>query len=130
MKEFYDEWNEVKKQTDKRTDLTGIRVGEIRWCRFGINIGNEIKGKSETFRRPVLIIKKYSADGFFGLPLTSKAHTGDWYYSLLQKELYGYVVLNQGRALDRKRLEEKIIEISEGELEAIKKAFCSLILRL
>jgi mRNA interferase MazF len=129
MEKIFDTWNEVKKQTDEKPPSTGIKVGEIRWCRFGINIGKEIMGKGETFKRPVLILKKYSGDGFLGLPLTSQSHTGDWYYGLIQKELYGYVILNQGRTLDRKRLEDKIIEVSEAELNDIKKAYCDLILK-
>jgi len=122
------EWNEVKKITNKRTNLPGIRAGEIRWCRLGINIGKEQIGKGETFKRPVLILKKFSGDVFFGLPLTSKARTGDWYFELTHKERYGYVMLNQGRVLDRKRLEDKIVELGEKEISAIKKAYCRLIM--
>lgn len=129
MEKNFEAWNKIKKITDKTPPLIRIRVGEIRWCRYGVNIGKEILGKGQTFRRPVLILKKYSGDGFLGLPLTSQSHTGDWYYGLHQKELYGYVILNQGRTLDRKRLEDKIIEISEVELNNIKKAYCALILK-
>lgn len=122
------EWNEVKKITNKRTNLPSIRAGEIRWCRLGINIGKEQIGKGETFKRPVLILKKFSGDVFLGLPLTSKQHTGDWYFALTQKETYGYVILNQGRVLDRKRLEDKIVELGEKELNTIKLAYCRLIM--
>jgi mRNA-degrading endonuclease toxin of MazEF toxin-antitoxin module len=123
-----DAWSKVKKTTNKRTNLPGIRTGEIRWCRLGINIGKEQIGKGETFKRPVLILKKFSGDVFFGLPLTSKAHTGDWYFELTQKERYGYIILNQGRVLDRKRLEDKIVELGEKEVDNIKRAYCRLIM--
>ena len=129
MEKNYDVWNKVKKETDEKTPSISMKAGEIRWCRIGINIGREELGKGDTFKRPVLILKKFSGDVFLGLPLTSKFHSGDWYYPLLQKELYGYVILNQARVFDRKRLEDKIIELTENELTSIKKAYCDLILK-
>lgn len=127
MEKDFDEWNEIKKITNNLDTTTKIRVGEIRWCRFGINIGKETIGKGDTFHRPVLILKKFSGDVFFGLPLTTKEHKGDWYYQIIHDEITQTVILNQGRILDRKRLEEKLFEISEAELENIKNSYCELI---
>lgn len=76
MQKDYDLWNSVKKQTDSRLYKTPIRVGEIRWCRFGLNIGFETLGKGQDFIRPVLILKKYSKDVFLGLPITAKKTLG------------------------------------------------------
>lgn len=129
MQKDFDNWNEVKKETDKTESLIKIRAGENRWCRFGINIGNEIVGKGNTFRRPVIILKKFSGDVFLGLPLTTKEHKGDWYYKIDHENISRYIILNQGRILDKKRLEEKLFEISEPELLEIKKAYCNLIMR-
>jgi mRNA interferase MazF len=125
----FDEWNEIKKITDEANSLVKIKTGEIRWCRFGINIGNEIIGKGETFHRPVLIIKKFSGDVFLGLPLTSQKHDGDWYCQSTHEGVTQTIILNQGRILDRKRLEEKMYEISELELEKIKVLYCELIMK-
>ncbi len=127
MKDFL-EWNEVKISTDSSESKVRIREGEIRWCRVGINIGNEIVGKGEYFVRPVLVLKKFSGDVFLGIPLTSKAHKGNWYYVLKHREDGGSLILNQARLFDRKRLEEKLFEISEQELKQVKEAFCDLIL--
>ncbi len=125
----FDGWSAVKQNTDRLKPEIKIRAGEIRWCRFGVNIGNEILGKGENFRRPVLIIKKFSGDVFLGLPLTTKIHKGDWYYHIKHNDVDRSIILNQARLLDRKRLEEKIFEVSETELEKIKQAFCSLIMK-
>lgn len=125
----YDDWNVVKKQTDEIKDKIKIRAGEIRWCRFGINIGNEILGKGETFRRPVLILKKFSGDVFLGLPLTTKIHNGDWYYPIDFNDTKQSVILNQARLLDKKRLEDKMCEVAEAELLKIKQHYCNLILK-
>ena len=126
----FDSWNKLKKITDKADSLIKIRTGEIRWCRFGVNVGNETMGKGDTFRRPVLILKKFSGDVFLGLPLTTKDHKGDWYHQIIHDGITQIIILNQGRILDRKRLEEKIFEISEAELEDIKKTYCALIMKL
>ena len=129
----FDGWNDIKKSTDKNEMDLKIREGEIRWCRFGINIGEEIIGKGKTFRRPVLILKKFSGDVFLGLPLTTKSHLGDWYYSIkhisIIDNIERSIILNQARVLDRKRLEEKLFEIPEKELENIKKVYCVLIMK-
>jgi mRNA interferase MazF len=127
--EDFDSWNIIKKTTDKRIVKTKIRAGEVRWCRFGVNVGNETIGKGDTFRRPVLILKKFSGDVFLGLPLTTKAHTGDWYYSITHEGVGRSIILNQARVLDKKRLEEKLFEISETELERVKQCYCELILK-
>jgi len=129
MNKDFDQWNKVKKETDKHNQLIKIRVGEIRWCRFGLNIGSETIGKGHTFHRPVLILKKFSGDVFLGVPLTTKEHKGDWYCSIIHEGLTQTAILNQGRILDRKRLEEKMFEISESELENIKKLYCELIMK-
>ena len=125
----FDAWNTLKKNTDASEARTKIRAGEIRWCRFGINIGKEVLGKGETFRRPVLIIKKFSGDVFMGLPLTTKLHVGDWYCPIVVGGEEQSLILNQARVLDRKRLVDKLFEVSETELFKIKEWYCQLILK-
>lgn len=133
MEEFFEkdfvQWNNIKIKTDKTESLLKIREGEIRWCRIGINIGNEILGKGENSKRPVLILRKFSGDVFLGVPLTSKIHKGDWYYVFKHEGVKRSLILNQSRLLDKKRLEEKMFEISEKELFIIKQAYCNLILK-
>ena len=128
----FDDWNEQKKNIElnklKINNKTKIKEGEIRWCRFGINIGYEIKGKGSYFNRPIIVVKKFSGDVFLGMPLTTKNHTGDWYYLLNHNEDKRWIILNQARVFDRNRLEEKIYEISNNELEKIKTKYCELIL--
>ena len=124
----FDAWNIVKQATDISISEIKIREGEIRWCKFGINIGNEIVGKGDHFKRPVLILKKYSGQVFLGLPVTSTIRDTDWYYKITHEDIDRCVILNQGRTLDSKRLEEKIFEMNEGELLKIKEAYCKLIM--
>lgn len=127
MKDF-PQWNEIKMKTDESVPSIKIREGEIRWCRVGINIGNEVIGKGENFIRPVLILKKFSGDVFLGVPLTTKIRTSDWYFLIKADDRDRCAILNQARLFDRKRLQEKIFELSEVEIREIKEAYCKLIL--
>ena len=45
---------------------------EIWYASLGVNIGFETDGKNDKFERPVLIIRVFSADVLWILPLTSK----------------------------------------------------------
>ncbi len=128
MNKNFDFWNKVKIQTNKIESETRISPGEIRWCKFGVNIGNEILGKGDTFKRPVIILKKFSRDVFLGLPITKKKSEDTWYYPINNEKISGSIILNQSRTLDRKRLEEKITQVRDTELAKIKEAFCKLIL--
>lgn len=124
----FSEWNEVKIKTNNKKSTIRIREGEVRWCRVGKNIGSEVQGKGDEFIRPILVLKKFTGDSFLGVPLTSKIFTGSWYYIVNQKGVDRSLILNQARLFDRKRLQEKMFEVSEKELLKIKQKFCELIL--
>jgi mRNA interferase MazF len=120
MKNF-DSWNKIKKRTDLRKNKLTIDEGDIRWCRIGLNIGDETLGKGETFNRPILIIKKFSQNTFWGIPITKKNKKGSWYFYI--KKINRTVILNQMKLLDRKRLEGRLFDdstISKMELDKIK----------
>ena len=79
MNGLYDLWNEQKKVLAVTQKKILFKEGDIWWCSLGLNIGTESYGKGETFRRPVLIIKKLSGDACITLPLTSKQKIGTWF---------------------------------------------------
>ena len=122
----FDEWICVKKKLDKNKRMPRILEGEIWWCGCGENVGVEINGKSNRFSRPVLIMKKLSAGGFMGVPLTSQEKTGSWYaeFEFLGKKQYAAVC--QARVMSCARLYEKIGRVPESDLLIVKKAFVKL----
>ena len=126
MKDF-DNWNIIKKKTEDK-NRPNIKTGEIYWCRFGINIGTEYDGKNDKFLRPVIIIKKYSNETILILPLTTKLHTGDWYFNINIKNIPAQIVLNQSKTIDSKRLENKILSLPKNKLKEIINAFTGLII--
>ena len=77
----FDAWNEYKKELDAHRRNLIFRPGEVWFCSIGENIGREQNGKNNLFERPILIIKKFNREMFWGAPLTSKEHSGSWYYN-------------------------------------------------
>jgi mRNA interferase MazF len=129
MEKDFDSWNKVKKNTDMIKESVMIREGEIIWCRIGVNIGCETFGKGKYYRRPILVLRKFSKNSFLGVPLTKQEKKGDWYYKIEKDGITNFLILNQTRSFDVKRLENKLYEISEKELLKIKIKYCELILK-
>jgi mRNA-degrading endonuclease toxin of MazEF toxin-antitoxin module len=100
--------------------------GEVWWCSIGLNIGDEEFGKGSTFRRPVLVFKKFSKNSFLGLPLTGCEKMGSWYVPSVIAGKKGSVMLNQARVLDKKRLGSRIAEMTKEDFEAVKERFREL----
>jgi mRNA interferase MazF len=107
----YNKWNEVKKSLEKRKKDVKFNEREVWWCQIGANIGFEEDGKNEPFERPVLVLRKYNAQLFFGLPLTSIIKENKFHYVLTAKKVRGSVILSQGRILSSKRLNRKMYKI-------------------
>jgi mRNA-degrading endonuclease toxin of MazEF toxin-antitoxin module len=100
-----------------------FKEGEIWWCSIGDNVGSEINGKDSQFVRPVLILKKFHAELFFGLPLSTQVKRGTWQVSILFKDKDQAVLLHQGRTLNSKRLQHYMGKIKINDLEKVKTGF-------
>lgn len=82
MEKNFDVWNGVKKFLESRTEKILFKEGDIWWTSLGINIANESCGKGDTFRRPVLVIKKLSGNAAIIVPLTSQEKIGTWFQEI------------------------------------------------
>ena len=123
MSKDVDGWNQRKKRLDAKQKPPFYNEGPIWWCSIGVNVGFELYGKSEIFTRPVLVLRKYSQETFFGLPLTSKQKDRPAYYGLDFHDSQGSIILDQGRTLDSRRLIRRMGELPESVLYQIKEAF-------
>lgn len=119
--QFFRLWCEQKiaLHLARRTPL--FKQGEIWWCSIGVNVGEEIYGKGKSFRRPVLIFKKFTHNSFLGLPLTSQEKTGSWFVEFKINGQKNWAMLNQARILDARRLGKRIAVIQDTDFIAIKK---------
>lgn len=122
----YDEWNEVKKSINNKEKTKIIKVGKIYWVNVGLNIGCEIYGKGDSFKRPVLVIKTLFINGkkaFLGVPLSSKTYINDklrLVFADKNKTLQS-ALISQIRVFDNKRVSHSAnITINKIDFEAIK----------
>ncbi|MBP9732451.1 MAG: type II toxin-antitoxin system PemK/MazF family toxin [Candidatus Magasanikbacteria bacterium] len=98
-----------------------FREKEIWWAALGKNVGYEIDGKHKLFERPVLILKKYSKDMCFVVPLSSQIKDPvPWFQHVIETgEGMSAVNLTQGRSISKKRLLRKMMILNSGAYDAI-----------
>ena len=124
MQKDFDTWNNFKKNIDKHHKPPLFREREIWWCSIGINIGYEILGKGNNFTRPVLVIKKYSAFSFLGIPMSSQMQKANHLtYQINCKDTPSLLLFSQMRIFDARRLHQNIEKIGKESFEDIKKSF-------
>ena len=130
MEKDFDNWNKLKKITDKKeiNDEFNFHPGDVWWTALGVNVGKEIDGKNETFERPVLILKVINRHTLYILPLTSKDNFVDKYHYKVNYENggSGVAVFSQIRVISSNRLLRNLSKISKEDLLTIRKLFASL----
>lgn len=127
MKQF-DKWNEVKKQVDSRKVIVNFKEREIYWTRIGENVGFEQNGKGEEFSRPVLVLKKFTKDMFFGVPLSTTIRKGSFFHTFsFVEDKQSSALLLQAKMFDAKRLNKKIGMINKSDFEKLKSDFKELL---
>ncbi|VAY88144.1 hypothetical protein MNB_ARC-1_1324 [hydrothermal vent metagenome] len=119
MKEF-DEWNEIKKDISKTPQKFFIKQREIYWIYLGENIGFEQNGKGDEFLRPVLVYKKFSANLFYGIPLTTNVKNSKFYFHFKVKNRDNCAILSQMRLFDTKRIHDNLGKISVDDFAKLK----------
>ena len=127
----YNNWNEIKITIEYENIIVGFKERDIFYMNMGKNIGFEQDGKGENFVRPVVIIKGFNKNMFFGIPLSTKIKEGKFYYKFqFQKKdelVENIALLSQMRLFSTKRLLNKIGVISKEDFESLKNEFKSLI---
>ena len=119
----FQEWFKIKVSLWKKDSKVVFKQSEIWWCSLGMNIGEEIFGKGAKFTRPVLIFRKFTGNSFLGLPLTKQEKQGTWYVDITLHGEKNWVMLNQARILDKKRLINRIGTLDDTDFKKIKENF-------
>lgn len=123
MKKNFNKWNEKKKEINNQKPTVFCHQREIWWCSLGINIGFEQDGTGRNFDRPVLIIRGFNENIFFGAALTSNKREGKFYFPIGKIEgKEASVILSQVRLIDTKRLIRKAAIVDKVLFEKIKNA--------
>lgn len=119
MQEKFDEWNEIKKQINSSQTLKYSSVGKIYWCSVGYNVGREVYGKGDRFRRPVLVLNVLPNKMFFGIPLKNK--TGFMFYKFKDNQGREQVaLLAQAKSYDIKRIMQYLGKVDKKDLRIIR----------
>ena len=127
MKKDFDKWNTRKKEIEKENP-NFYHEREIRWCSLGVNIGFEQDGTSNTYRRPVLIIRGFSKNVCLIVPLTTSVKKNPYHISAgVVEGQKAFVIISQIRLIDTKRLHDRLDIISKEKFEEIRKAIRLLI---
>ena len=115
MKKDFDNWNETKKHLHGRQNVPYAYPREIWWCALGINIGAEIDGKNENFKRPIVVLKVYNKETLLVLPLTSKQKNDVFHHLVIGTRQVAWAKLTQTRVISAKRLLRKVDMLSEDQ---------------
>lgn len=120
MKNF-DQWNEVKKETDVNVIPPLFKEREIYNTKIGENIGFEQSGKGDEFVRPVLILKKLSKEMFFGVPLSTTPREGSFFYGFrFIADKHSTALLVQTKLFSSRRLLNKIGMINKDDFKNLR----------
>ena len=123
MVKDFDRWSDAKKAIDVAAERPFYHAREIWWCAVGVNIGNEIDGTGEHHDRPVLVLRSFNAETFFGIALIGHARSGRYYFSLGNiGDRQAVANLSQARLFDSKRLIRKIGTVEESTFVELAKA--------
>ncbi len=125
----YKEWNLLKQKLENSNRSIYFHSREVWWCAIGVNIGVEIDGKNMMCERPVLIVKRFNRQMFWGVPLTSKEKIGLFYQKINHAHGQSWGTISQLRLLSCKRLIRKIGMIPVEDFTAVNKLIISIINR-
>ena len=119
----YEEWTPIKREINNKASRPRYNEGDVFWISVGENVGFEQDGKGRLFTRPVLVVKGFSAELFWGVPLTSKDKSGKHYYKFKLGGKDSVAILSQLRAFDTARISgssKRIGGISKTDLGEIR----------
>ena len=129
MHKDFDEWNKRKKLVNNAIHHSDFfyHEREVWWCALGINIGSEEDGKGLSYLRPVLVVRKFNKDIFYGLPITSNKKDNKFHLIINSGDIQGSIILSQMRLIDAKRLSHLFGKITGKELSEVKKKLKALL---
>lgn len=128
MKKDFDAWNRRKKEINDIEDISFYRARDIRWCSLGTNIGYEQDGTSETYRRPVLILRGFSRYVCLIIPLTTSVKENPYHFNIGDIDgKKASVILSQVRLVDTRCLHDPLAVLDKDKFEEIRKAIRNLI---
>lgn len=120
-------WHLLKERIhNKKQRLNGYKERDVWWVSMGHNIGVEQDGKGENFERPVLVVKGFNRELFWGIPLSTTERRSQFHFPFEVNGVTSVAILSQARAFDTMRLINKIGMISETDFNVLKEKVTEL----
>jgi len=128
MSKDFGAWHKQKQKIDTPKEPHVLyKEREVWWMRVGFNVGSEQNGSSDTFSRPVVIIKGFSKTLFWGIPLSNTKNRGRYVVPVTIDGVERAANISQLRALDTRRVGTKIGMISANEMRTIKERVAKIV---
>ena len=122
MEKDFDRWHALKSWLHQQHNQPTFQEREVWWCSIGLNVGHEEDGKNDYFNRPVLILRKFNKQLFWGVPLTTRIKESPHYYIIDFRSKKQCVMLTHLRLYDSKRLTHKAGKIGSGQFRSVRNA--------
>ncbi len=119
MHKDFTKWNKIKADVNNKERKIFFNEREIWWCILGLNVGSEQDGKNNKFERPVLIIKKFNKNMFWGIPLTSKIKEDKNYHQINYNNHSNSIILSQLKLISSKRLLRRSVRLPSNKFQEI-----------
>jgi len=113
-------WHKLKEIISGRKSGVFFQERDIWFCYLGVNVGYEQDGRGLDFYRPVVIMRKFNQDLFWGIPTTSKNKDSQYYFRFNLEENDYSAIISQMRVIDKKRLIRRIGILPENQFIELK----------
>ena len=133
MRKDFKHWTPLKQELHNAEDPRLFFHEREIWIRHvGENVGFEQDGQGELFLRPVVIIRKFNNEIFWGVPLTRSQKDLPFYFTFnihvedkennqsVEQDTPSTAILSQIRLIDGKRLRRLVGYISENDFKILK----------
>ncbi len=127
MKKDFDTWNAKKKKLEEVSEKFLFKTGDIWWCSVGLNVRVESCGKGENYQRPVLVLKKLSAESFIGIPLSTQEKVGSWFIDITVRGEKRYALLYQIRMFSTSRFQRRFATLDDTDFSRVKQKLEALL---
>ena len=104
---------------DSKINRPSFKEQEIWWCSFGHNISDEENGKGDNFMRPVVILRKYNKNLALVAPTSTKLKDNQYYHTIEYESNKYSVLISQMKTIDTKRLQKKIVSLSDNDFQKL-----------
>jgi mRNA interferase MazF len=72
IKRDFEKWHDKKSELDQNEVRVNFHERDVWFSSVGANVGFEWDGKGKEFLRPIVILKKFNNETFWGIPLTDR----------------------------------------------------------